>query len=109
MGSIIVFLLLLIGFFIWEYNFSRAAKLFKTIKTQEPETYNSLCANSILYPSLKLKGVIAQNQYNQIQSESLKQELLNIDEKEAKHSVFIVLAIVLYFLINLLFKTLANG
>lgn len=109
METIIALLLLLIAFLLWEYNFSRAAKLFKAIKIEEPETYNSLCENSIFYPSLKLKGIIAQNLYSQIQSEPLKQELLNIDEKEVKHSIFIVLAVVLYFLMNLLFKALANG
>jgi hypothetical protein len=103
METIIVLFLALIAFLYWEYNFGRAAKLFKSIKSEEPETYNSLCNKSVFYPSLIIKGIIAQNQYTQIKSDKLKQELLNIDNTEAKHSAYLVLAIVVYFSINLLF------
>ena len=108
MESVIVLSLLLIAFLIWEYKFSRVAKLFKAIKIEEPETYELLCKNSVLYPGLILKGIIANNQYNVIKSNALKQELLNIDEKDAKHSVMLLYVFVAYILINLLLKALAN-
>ena len=100
--------MLLIAFLIWEYKFSRSAKLFKAIKAEEPETYNSLCNNSVFYPGLIIKGIIANNQYNQIKSKELKQELLNIDAKDAKYSVILLYVFVGYILINLLLKASAN-
>ena len=101
MMSIVVMILLLIVFLVWEYNFSRPAKLFKALRMKEPETYNLLCKGKLLYPSLTIKGIIANNQHNNIKSMELRNELLDIDESESKHSVIFIYIIIAYLLINL--------
>ena len=101
MTSIVVMIILLIVFLVWEYNFSRPAKLFKALRTGEPETYNLLCSGKLLYPSLTIKGIIANNQYNKIKSIELRKELLDIDESESKHSVTLIYIIIAYLLLNL--------
>lgn len=101
MTSIVVMILLLIIFLVWEYNFSRSAKLFKALRINEPETYDSLCKGKLLYPSLTIKGIIANNQFNEIKSVELRRELLDIDESESKHSVILIYIIIAYLLINL--------
>ena len=101
MMSVVVMIVLLIIFLLWEYNFSRPAKLFKALRKNEPETYNLLCKDKLLYPGLTIKGIIATNQYNKIKSKALRQELLDIDETESKHSVILIYIIIAYILINL--------
>jgi len=103
MMPMILMVILLIMFLLWEYNFSRPAKLFKALRIKEPETYNLLCKNKLLYPSLTIKGIIANNQYEKIKSIELRKELLDIDETESKHSVILVYVIIAYLLLNLLF------
>lgn len=103
MTSIIIMIILLVIFLLWEYNFSRPAKLFKALRMNEPDTYNLLCKDKLLYPSLTIKGIIANNQYEKIKSIELRKELLDIDEAESKHSVIFLYIIIAYLLLNLFF------
>ena len=102
MASIIIMSLILIVFLYWEYNLSRSVKLFKALQKKEPETYNLLCKDKFLYPSLTIKGIIANNQYNEIKTDALRQELLDIDKKQSKYPLIIMCVFVIYLLINLL-------
>lgn len=104
--SLFVFLIM---YSIWEHKYSRPAKLFSSLKEQEPDTYDILCKGRSLFPSITIKAIIANNQHQIIKDPEIKRELLAIAEKQAKRQVITMLGFVLYILLMLLISAISNG
>ena len=107
MTALLIFVALLIYLY-WESNYSRTAKLLKSIKNIEPETYKELFNGKKLFPGYLLYKIIVNNQYHKIKDLELKKELLRIDEKQAKFQAYKMYAFVLFILLTLIIRALNN-
>ena len=104
--TVLLIFALLLGYLYWEYKYSRSAKLIESIKRKEPETYELLIKGKKLYPSLIIHGIVANNQYHGIKNNELKNELLAIDEKQAKYQAYKMYFFVLFILFTLILRVI---
>ena len=102
MGIFVLFSALLIAILLWDYNFSWYAGFLRRLEDSEPDFYSTHCSSS-LPPSLLVHHLMGSGKYIEISSASLKKELREASDKEARKSVALVVGWVILILIVVFF------
>jgi hypothetical protein len=103
--NIVIFLLLACaGMIFWDYKFSRASKVINELRKNDQNLIGSIKGLSFMPPSWCIDAIISQGKYTEIKAESLKDELLSINQKKQKFILLPMALFVGYILLNLLLR-----
>ena len=83
MITYLFFGLLIVAILVWDYRYSWHSDFLQRLRVEEPDFYQEHCAGWLL-PSMRVGRMIGTGAYMSLASQSLKQEILEASQREAR-------------------------
>lgn len=100
----LMFFSYLVIYIVWDIKFSSASKILGALKAREPRTIVSLEGWLPPLPSILLGRIIGSGAYLKLESEDLKNEIMQWQEKQFRQSFIPMALFVLYILVCLVIR-----